>query len=114
MREPPGRRSRGTWQRSIQVRCGRSHSAVRPRTGRLSSAAIEVVSSRAGGVGSPRGSVPGTVNFGDTCLRDQRQATLNVCNTGKADLVIDPIASSNSQFIVTTPSAGYPVVISPD
>ena len=66
------------------------------------------------GTAAPQVQVPGSIDFGDSCLRDKRQATLNVCNTGKADLVIDPIASSNSQFTVTTPSAGYPVVISPD
>ena len=67
-----------------------------------------------GGAGAPQVQVPGTVDFGDACPRDKRLATLNVCNTGKADLIIDPIASSNSQFTVTTPSAGYPIVISPD
>ena len=66
------------------------------------------------GTATPQVQIPGALAFGDLCLRNTRQATLNVCNTGKADLVVDPIASSNPQFQVTTPSAGYPVVISPD
>jgi hypothetical protein len=65
-------------------------------------------------VGNPQIQIPGTVTFGDSCVAGTSQATLNICNTGKADLVVDPIASSNPRFTVTTPSAGYPVVISPD
>jgi opacity protein-like surface antigen len=63
---------------------------------------------------APQIQIPGIVAFGDACVGSSRQATLNVCNTGKADLVIDPIASSNPRFKVTTPSAGYPIVIRPD
>ena len=37
----------------------------------------------------------------------------NVCNTGKTDLHIDPITSSDPQFTVVTPSSGYPVTIGP-
>jgi hypothetical protein len=43
-----------------------------------------------------------------------KTGTLRVCNTGKEDLEVNPITSSNPQFAVTTPSAGYPVVVSPD
>ena len=58
--------------------------------------------------------IPGTVDLGSSCVGGSIQGTLNVCNTGKADLVVDPIVSSDPQFAVTTPSAGYPVVVSPD
>jgi hypothetical protein len=37
-----------------------------------------------------------------------------VCNTGKADLIVSAINSSNATFSVTTPTSGYPVTISPD
>ena len=66
------------------------------------------------GTGTPQIQIPGTVAFGESCVGSTRQATLNVCNTGKSDLVIDSIASSNPRFTITTPSAGYPVAISPD
>jgi hypothetical protein len=63
----------------------------------------------------PQIQVPGSVSLADTCVGSSSTATMNVCNTGKANLEIAPaITSSNSQFSVTTPSAGYPVVISPD
>jgi hypothetical protein len=39
---------------------------------------------------------------------------LNVCNTGRDDLIVQPITSSNPRFSATTPSSGYPVVISHD
>jgi hypothetical protein len=67
-----------------------------------------------GPAGTAQVQVPGSVAFGDACVGSTRQATLNVCNTGKSDLNVDSIASSDPQFVVTTPSAGYPVVISPD
>jgi len=66
------------------------------------------------GTGTPQIQIPGTVTFADACVGDQRQATMNVCNTGQSNLSIDSIASSNPQFKITGPSAGYPVVISPD
>ena len=58
--------------------------------------------------------VPGGVNLGDTCVGSSSTGTLQVCNTGKEDLEVNTITSSNAQFSVTTPSSGYPVVISPD
>lgn len=63
----------------------------------------------------PRIQVPGDVSFANTCVGSTSTATLNVCNTGNTNLEIAPaISSSNSQFSVTTPSGGFPVVISPD
>ncbi len=58
--------------------------------------------------------IPGPVTFPDTCVGAVRTATLSVCNTGKGDLEVDPITSSNPRFAVTVPTSGYPVVISPD
>ncbi|HZE88531.1 MAG TPA: choice-of-anchor D domain-containing protein [Verrucomicrobiae bacterium] len=64
---------------------------------------------------APQIQVPGSVSLDDACVGSSTTATLNVCNTGMADLVIDPnITSSNAQFSVTAPSSGYPVTISPD
>lgn len=62
----------------------------------------------------PQIQVPGNVHVGLTCSGITSHTNLNVCNTGKRDLIVNPITSSNSQFTVTTPSAGYPVAISPD
>ena len=54
------------------------------------------------------------MTFPTTCGSSTSTATLNVCNTGKENLEVDSITSSNPRFAVTTPSSGYPVVISPD
>lgn len=62
----------------------------------------------------PQIQVPGDVSFADTCVNSTSNATLNVCNSGKEDLEVTSITSNNAQFSVTTPSSGYPVVISPD
>jgi hypothetical protein len=59
--------------------------------------------------------IPGSVTFADTCVAGTSTATLDVCNTGKADLLVETITSSDdSQFTVTQPSSGFPVLISPD
>jgi hypothetical protein len=58
--------------------------------------------------------VPGNVSFKDTCVGATSTATLNVCNTGTANLEVTSIADNSTQFAVTAPSSGYPVVISPD
>ena len=55
--------------------------------------------------------VPGPVVFDDTCVGSSSLATANICNSGKTDLHIDPITSSDPQFSVVTPSSGYPVTI---
>ncbi|HKQ73231.1 MAG TPA: choice-of-anchor D domain-containing protein [Blastocatellia bacterium] len=63
----------------------------------------------------PQIQIPSNPNFpAITCVGSSSAATLNVCNTGKADLEVTSITSSNTQFSVTTPSAGFPVIISPD
>jgi hypothetical protein len=58
--------------------------------------------------------VPGNVQLPDTCVGSTSTVTLNVCNTGKANLEVTSITDNSTQFAVTTPSSGYPVVISPD
>ena len=56
--------------------------------------------------------VASAVAFGSVCAGGVGHATLNVCNTGVGSLSVSGITSSNSQFAVTTPSGGYPIVIS--
>jgi hypothetical protein len=62
----------------------------------------------------PQIQIPSNPDFPLTCVGGSSVATLNVCNTGKADLEVTSITSSNAQFSVTTPSSGFPVIISPD
>jgi len=62
----------------------------------------------------PQIQVPGSVDLGDTCTGASHAGTLNVCNTGKSDLIVAAITSSNPKFSVTVPSSGYPVTISHD
>jgi hypothetical protein len=57
--------------------------------------------------------VPAGVAFGTACAGSVGHQTLNVCNTGGADLKVTGISSSNPAFAVTTPSGGFPVVIHP-
>jgi HYDIN/CFA65/VesB-like, Ig-like domain/Abnormal spindle-like microcephaly-assoc'd, ASPM-SPD-2-Hydin/Bacterial TSP3 repeat len=58
--------------------------------------------------------IPGNVTFADTCVGSTSYETLDVCNTGKTDLKISSISSSDTtQFNVTSPSSGYPILISP-
>jgi hypothetical protein len=61
-------------------------------------------------------SVPGPLNFPDTCIGAISSATLDVCNvnTGTADLLVYNILSQNTQFQVAQPSSGYPTTVSPD
>jgi C1A family cysteine protease len=78
-------------------------------------------------------SIPKNITFADTCVGVTSFETLDICNTGKADLSVYSIASSDPQFVVTTPlmdchdldgdgiveapdecSGGYSVNISPD
>ncbi len=63
---------------------------------------------------APQIQVPGGVQFGNACGSAAHTGVLNVCNTGKADLVVNGIASSDPLFAVSTPSGGFPVTISPD
>ena len=62
----------------------------------------------------PQIQVPGAIDWGKTCVGSTSFRTLDVCNTGVDDLIVDPITSSSSRFGVTAPSAGYPVSISHD
>ena len=62
-------------------------------------------------VNGPGLSVPGPLSM-TTCQGSSTSTTLNICNTGKQDLNIDNITSSDPQFSVTNP--GYSLVISPD
>jgi hypothetical protein len=63
---------------------------------------------------APKIQVPGGADLGDTCVGAHHTGTVNVCNTGKSDLIVAAITSSNPKFAVTVPSSGYPVTISPD
>ena len=62
----------------------------------------------------PHIQVPSSLDWGQTCGGTTAYQTLNVCNTGVDDLVVDPLTSSNPRFRVAEPSAGYPVTISHD
>jgi M6 family metalloprotease-like protein len=62
----------------------------------------------------PQMQIPGDVFFPDTCVGSTDHQSLSICNTGRADLEVEGIASSSTQFSVTEPSSGYPVIISPD
>ena len=63
----------------------------------------------------PQIQIPGSVNFGLDCGGGgTRTETLEVCNTGKEDLVVDPITSSSPEFEVTMPSSGWGLQVSPD
>ena len=62
----------------------------------------------------PQIQVPGGVDLGNECAGATKSGTLNVCSTGKEDLIVTAITSSNPGFSVTAPSSGYPVTISHD
>jgi len=62
----------------------------------------------------PQIQVPSGADLGSTCVGATSAGTVNVCNTGKEDLVVSAITSSNPRFSVTAPSAGFPVTISHD
>jgi len=62
-------------------------------------------------INGPGLTIPGPITT-EACVGDTSTATLNICNTGKADLNINNITSSVSQVTVDNP--GYTVVISPD
>jgi hypothetical protein len=62
----------------------------------------------------PQIQVPAPPSFKPSCVGDKRPGTLNVCNTSAGDLVITSITSSNPQFTIVSPSAGFPVTVSHD
>ena len=61
----------------------------------------------------PQIQVPGPVSM-TACAGSTATATVNICNTGKADLQVNAISSSNSDITVATPTSGYPLIVSPD
>lgn len=65
-------------------------------------------------VGMPEIQVPSPPAFLPACVGTRQTATLNVCNTSAGNLVVSSIASSNPEFVVSTPSSGFPVSISHD
>ncbi|MGH9869084.1 MAG: choice-of-anchor D domain-containing protein [Candidatus Polarisedimenticolia bacterium] len=65
-------------------------------------------------VDAPVITIPGSVRFGDVCPGGDVFATLEICNTGGANLQVDTITSDDPDFAVTVPSSGFPVTISPD
>ena len=66
--------------------------------------------------GHPSITVPGPVNFPDTCVGTSSYATLNVCNdtTGTDGLSVYNILPQNTAVAVTEPSSGYPTSIGPN
>lgn len=62
----------------------------------------------------PQVQVPAPVAFDLACGGGSQTETLEVCNTGKEDLIVDAITSSATNFVVTQPSSGWGVTISPD
>jgi hypothetical protein len=54
----------------------------------------------------------GLLEFGDVCVGSSASRKLQVCNAGKADLVVDNITSSDPRF--TAAPISFPLVISPD
>jgi hypothetical protein len=67
-----------------------------------------------GGSTAPQIQVPSGVAFGNSCVGTKGTGTLNVCNTGKDDLIVSSITSSDPQFSIVSPSAGFPVIVSHD
>ena len=57
---------------------------------------------------------PDSVSLPDACPGTSSSETLHLCNTGKEDLVIGPITSSDAQFVIVPLLSGFPVVLSPD
>src|SRR5262249_23947507 len=65
-----------------------------------------------GGPAAPQIQVPTSITFPLVC-GGPAQVTANICNTGKADLIVTGITSSNAQFSVAPPTSGFPVTIGP-
>ncbi|HEX4497217.1 MAG TPA: choice-of-anchor D domain-containing protein [Thermoanaerobaculia bacterium] len=62
---------------------------------------------------APQIQVPSGADLGDTCVGASRTGTVDVCNTGKSDLIVATLTSSNPEVSATVPSGGYPVTIGP-
>src|SRR5262245_48320028 len=54
---------------------------------------------------------PSSVTFADTCVGTTSTQNFMVCNNGAADLKVNSITSSDSQFSVAAPAGGFPVTI---
>ena len=54
---------------------------------------------------------PSSVTFADTCVGTTGTQNFMVCNNGAADLKVNSITSSDSQFSVAAPAGGFPVTI---
>jgi len=54
----------------------------------------------------------GLLDYGNVCVGSSTTKDLNICNSGKTDLVVNSITSSDPEFAVV--SATFPLVISPD
>jgi hypothetical protein len=61
----------------------------------------------------PQIQLPGPISL-TACAGSTANTTVNLCNTGKADLQINTISSSNPDITVSTPTSGYPLTVSPD
>jgi hypothetical protein len=55
--------------------------------------------------------VPANIAFADTCVGTNSTQTLQVCNTGGANLSVTSIMSSDPQFTIVAPMGGFPVNI---
>ena len=62
----------------------------------------------------PEIQVPSPPFFAPACSGARTTGTLNVCNTSAGNLIVSGITSSNPDFTVVAPSAGFPVSISHD
>ena len=65
-----------------------------------------------GGPAAPQIQVPTSIVFPPLC-GGPAQVSASICNTGKGDLVVTGITSSNAQFSVAPPTSGFPVTIAP-
>ncbi len=59
----------------------------------------------------PKIQVTSPLVFPASCGTAPVTATMNVCNSGGGPLTVFPITSSSSNFVVTTPSGGFPLSI---
>lgn len=59
----------------------------------------------------PKIQVTSPLVFPNTCGTAPVTTTMNVCNTGGGPLTVFPITSSSPNFVVPTPSGGFPVSI---
>jgi hypothetical protein len=65
-------------------------------------------------VAMPEIQVPAPPFFAAACTGAKAVSVLNVCNSSAGNLIVNGITSSDPQFTVLPPSAGFPVTISHD